>query len=165
LLALGMGPRKPAGKGETQEIKLEAAASHIIEECRMVLPGIQALFGFQLIAVFNDGFGEKLSHADQLVHLVALLLTVLATVLVMTPAALQRHAEPREVSERFVWLASNLLLAAMYPLAVAVALDVYVVVGIVTKSDAVGAALAIAALAVFLVLWTFVPRREKRKYG
>jgi hypothetical protein len=83
----------------------------------------------------------------------------------MTPAALQRHAEPREVSERFVWLASNLLLAAMYPLAVAVALDVYVVVGIVTKSDAVGAALAIAALAVFLVLWTFVPRREKRKYG
>ena len=160
-----MGPRKPAGKGETQEIKLEAAASHIIEECRMVLPGIQALFGFQLIAVFNDGFGEKLSHAGQLVHLVALLLTVLSTVLVMTPAALQRHAEPREVSERFVWLASNLLLAAMYPLAVAVALDVYVVVGIVTKSDAVGAALAVAALAVFLALWTFVPRREKRKYG
>jgi hypothetical protein len=160
-----MGPKKPAGKGETQEIKLEAAASHIIEECRMVLPGIQALFGFQLIAVFNEGFGEKLSHADQLVHLVALVLTVLATVLVMTPAALQRHAEPREVSERFVWLASNLLLAAMYPLAVAVALDVYVVAGIVTRSDAVGALLAVVVFAVFLALWTLVPRREKRKYG
>lgn len=160
-----MGPKKPAGKGETQEVKLEAAASHIIEECRMVLPGIQALFGFQLIAVFNEGFGEKLSHPDQLVHLLALVLTVLATVLVMTPAALQRHAEPREVSERFVWLASNLLLAAMYPLAVAVALDVYVVVGIVTRSDAVGAILAVVVFATFLVFWTFVPRREKRKYG
>ena len=160
-----MGPHKPVGKGETQEIKLEAAASHIIEECRMVLPGIQALFGFQLIAVFNEGFGEKLSHPDQLVHLLALVLTVLATVLVMTPAALQRHAEPREVSERFVWLASNLLLAAMYPLAVAVALDVYVVVGIVTRSDAVGAILAVVVFATFLVFWTFVPRREKRKYG
>jgi hypothetical protein len=160
-----MGPRKPVGKGETQQIKLEAAASHIIEECRMVLPGIQALFGFQLIAVFNEGFGEKLSHADQIVHLVALVLTVLATVLVMTPAALQRHAEPREVSERFVWLASNLLLAAMYPLAVAVALDVYVVVGIVTRSDAVGAILALVVLVAFLVFWTFVPRREKHKYG
>ena len=160
-----MGPHKPVGKGETQQIKLEAAASHIIEECRMVLPGIQALFGFQLIAVFNEGFGEKLSHADQLVHLVALVLTVLATVLVMTPAALQRHAEPREVSERFVWLASNLLLAAMYPLAVAVALDVYVVVGIVAKSDAVGAILALLVFVTFLVFWTFVPRREKHKYG
>lgn len=160
-----MGPRKPAGKGETQEIKLEAAASHIIEECRMVLPGIQALFGFQLIAVFNRGFGEKLSHANQLVHLVALVLTVVATVVVMTPAALQRHAEPREVSERFVWLASNLLLAAMYPLAVAVALDVYVVAGIVTESDAVGAVIAVAVFIAFLALWTFLPRREKRKYG
>jgi hypothetical protein len=160
-----MGPHKPAGKGETEEIKLEAAASHIIEECRMVLPGIQALFGFQLIAVFNQGFGEKLSHGNQLVHIGALVLTVLATVLVMTPAALQRHAEPREVSERFVWLASNLLLAAMYPLAVAVALDVYVVAGIVTRSDTVGGVLALVLLVVFLVFWTLIPRREKRKYG
>jgi len=31
--------------------------SHLLEECRMVLPGIQALFGFQLIAVFNQPFG------------------------------------------------------------------------------------------------------------
>jgi len=147
-----MGPHKPAGKGETEEIKLEAAASHIIEECRMVLPGIQALFGFQLIAVFNQGFGEKLSHGNQLVHIGALVLTVLATVLVMTPAALQRHAEPREVSERFVWLASNLLLAAMYPLAI-------------TRSDSVGGVLALVLFAVFLVFWTFMPRREKRKYG
>ena len=156
-----MGLGKPAGKGETERIRLEAAASHIIEECRMVLPGIQALFGFQLIAVFNEGFGAKLSHAHQLVHLSALVLTVLATVLVMTPAALQRHAEPREVSERFVWLASNLLLAAMYPLALAVALDVYVVASIVVESDA----LAVGVFVVFLAFWTFVPRREARKFG
>ena len=160
-----MGPRKPAGKGETQEIKLEAAASHIIEECRMVLPGIQALFGFQLIAVFNEGFAEKLSPADQLVHLVALVLTVLATALVLAPAALQRHAEPREVSERFIWLASNLLLAAMYPLALGVALDVYVVAGIVARSQAAGATLGVVVLVTFLFFWTFLPRREKRKYG
>jgi hypothetical protein len=131
----------------------------------MVLPGIQALFGFQLIAVFNEGFGEKLSHANQLVHLAALVLTVLATVLVMTPAALQRHAEPREVSERFVWLASNLLLAAMYPLAIAVALDVYVVAGIVIESHAIASVLAVVIFVLFLVFWTFVPRRETRKYG
>jgi hypothetical protein len=32
---------------------LEEETRTIIEEARMVLPGIQALFGFQLIAVFN----------------------------------------------------------------------------------------------------------------
>jgi len=63
----------------------------------MVLPGIQALFGFQLIAVFNQGFGEKLSHGAQLVHLLALVLAALAMALVMTPAALHRLSEPRSV--------------------------------------------------------------------
>jgi hypothetical protein len=156
---------KPAGKGQVEDIKLDSAASHILEECRMVLPGIQALFGFQLIAVFNQGFGEKLSHVEQLVHLAALVLTVIATVLVMTPAALHRQAEPRRVSERFVWLASNMVLAAMYPLAVAVALDVYVVASVITKSDTLGAALAVVILIVFVALWIFVPWREKKRFG
>jgi hypothetical protein len=156
---------KPVGKGEVEQIRLDSAASHIIEECRMVLPGIQALFGFQLIAVFNQGFGEKLSHADQLVHLAALVLTVVATGLVMTPAALHRQAEPKRVSERFVWLSSNILVAAMYPLAVAVALDVYVVASIVTKSHIAAVALAAALFVVFMALWLIVPWREKRRYG
>ncbi|HKU46612.1 MAG TPA: DUF6328 family protein [Burkholderiales bacterium] len=156
---------KPAGTGPVEQIKLDSAASHILEECRMVLPGIQALFGFQLIAVFNEGFGEKLSHVEQLVHLGALVLTVIATVLVMTPAALHRQAEPKQVSERFVWLASNILLAAMYPLAVAVVLDVYVVASVVLQSDAIGALLAFALLLVFIALWILVPWREKRRYG
>jgi len=80
-----MAVAKPAGKGATEDISLDAAASHLLEECRMVLPGIQALFGFQLIAVFNQGFGEKLSHGAQMVHV---------------PAALHRLSEPRSVSDR-----------------------------------------------------------------
>ena len=131
----------------------------------MVLPGIQALFGFQLIAVFNQGFSEKLSAVEQVTHLIALILTVIATVLVMTPAALHRQAEPRQVSERFVWLASNLVLAAMCPLAVAIALDVYVVASVVLRSDAIGALLAVAVLIVFVALWIFVPWREKKRHG
>src|SRR5438477_5579798 len=107
--------RKPVGTGRKEEISLDAAAAHLLEECRMVLPGIQALFGFQLIAVFNQGFGEKLSEPQQVMHLGAIILVAIAIALVMAPAALHRQSEPREVSERFVWLSSNLLLASMYP--------------------------------------------------
>ena len=39
------------------------------QEARMVLPGIQTLFGFQLIAVFNQGFKMSLSEGEQFVHL------------------------------------------------------------------------------------------------
>jgi hypothetical protein len=39
---------------------LERAATHVLEEARMVLPGIQALLGFQLIAVFSSRFDVDL---------------------------------------------------------------------------------------------------------
>ena len=162
---MGMPLVKPFGKGHVEEIKLDSAASHILEECRMVLPGIQALFGFQLIAVFNQGFGEKLSHAGQLLHLAAIVLTALAMALVMTPAALHRQAEPKQVSERFVWLASNMVLAGMFPLAIAVGLDTYVVANIVVKNGAVAALLAAAVMLVFAALWLFMPWRESRRHG
>jgi hypothetical protein len=53
----------------------------------MVLPGIQALFGFQLVAVFNQRFTE-LSNFVQLTHFAALMLTAQAILFVLTPAAL-----------------------------------------------------------------------------
>src|SRR3954469_20072196 len=119
-----MSIEKPtAGAGKKEPIKLDAAAAHILEECRMVLPGIQALFGFQLIAVFNDGFAEKLSAAEQYVHLAAIVLVVIAVALVMAPAAIHRFTSQREVSERYIWVASQLLLASMVPLALALCLD------------------------------------------
>ena len=154
---------RPAGKGKTEQINLDSASSHILEECRMVLPGIQALFGFQMIAVFNQGFDERLSHPEQLVHLVAIVLTVLAMALVMTPAALHRHAEPRVVSERFVWLASKFVLAGMFPLALAVVLDAYLVASIIAKNDVFGVLVAAALLVVFAALWLFMPWRESRR--
>lgn len=60
---------------DKEQLSLDSAARHILEECRMVLPGIQALFGFQLIAVFNQGFAEKLSAMGQQLHLLSIVLT------------------------------------------------------------------------------------------
>jgi hypothetical protein len=45
----------------TEPLKLPDAVKYVFEECCMVLPGIQALFGFQMIAVFDSGFSQKLS--------------------------------------------------------------------------------------------------------
>jgi len=156
---------RPAGIGKTEEISLDSAAAHLLEECRMVLPGIQALFGFQLIAVFNQGFGEKLSHAEQVLHLVAIVLTTLSMALVMTPAALHRQAEPTKVSERFLWMASNMVLAGMFPLAVAVGLDAYVVASVVLQNNVLAMLLAVGLIVVFAFLWLVLPRREHRRHG
>src|SRR5437868_2929642 len=101
-------------------------ASRLLDECRMVLPGIQALFGFQLIAVFSTGFGALLSAGERRMHLAAIALIVVAIALVMSPAALQRQAE-RQITPRFINAASRLLMWSMVPLAAAIALDVFLV--------------------------------------
>jgi Family of unknown function (DUF6328) len=156
--------KKPEGRGKVQELSLDSAAGHLLEECRMVLPGIQALFGFQLIAVFSPGFDEKLGHIEQLLHLAAMMLSVLAMSLVMAPAALHRMAEPGQVSERFVWLASRLVLFGMLPLALGIALDAYVVARVVLEGSALGAVAALALVAVLFWLWVVLPLRHRARY-
>ena len=160
-----MALERPAGIGRKQEISVDTAAGHLLEECRMVIPGVQALFGFQLIAIFNQGFDEKLSEPVQVVHLAALMLTALSMALVMTPAAIHRIAEPMSVSERFLWMASNLLLAGMVSLALGVALDLFVVTMALTSSHAIGVVVGIVALIVFFAFWLIVPRRERERHA
>ena len=65
---------------------LEEETRTVIGEARMVLPGIQAFFGFHLIAVFNNRF-QDLTHTEQVLHFIALLLLAVSIALIMTPAA------------------------------------------------------------------------------
>src|SRR5581483_5360333 len=70
---------------------LPQITKNILEECRMVLPGIQALFGFQLVAVFNTTFWERLTESDRILHLIAMLVVAISVALVMAPAAYHRQ--------------------------------------------------------------------------
>jgi hypothetical protein len=160
-----MAIEKPMGAGKKEQISLDSAATHLLEECRMVLPGIQALFGFQLIAVFNEGFEKKLSGGEQLLHFVAIILVVLAVALVMAPAAILRLTQQRDVSERFIWLSSQLLFAGMLPLAVALSLDIYLIGRVILGSGGLSAAIAAIVLALVLVLWIALPWSEQGKQG
>jgi Family of unknown function (DUF6328) len=148
---------------ERQELSLNDAASHLLEECRTVVPGMQALFGFQLIAVFNSAFRELLSPAERLIHLAAIVLVAIAIVFVMAPAALHRQTEPMAVSRRFITISSRLLMASMAPLTAGLCLDVYVVARVIVESRAVAAIVAAALLGVFILFWLVLPRVVKRR--
>jgi hypothetical protein len=153
--------RVPKGEGEKEPIKLDAAASHLLEECRMVLPGIQALFGFQLIAVFNQGFADKLDPGQQQLHYAALVLVALAAAIIMAPAAIHRQTDPRAVTARFVWLSSWLVLTAMLPLALALCFDVYLIGCMVFDDASLSALVACALFIVLLALWVGLPQLER----
>jgi hypothetical protein len=137
---------------------LSRVVDHLLEECRMVLPGLQALFGFQLIAVFNQSFWDRLTHTQQILHFVALGVVAVAIALVMTPAAYHRQAERETVSHGFVRLASRLLVWSMFPLLTGICLDFYLIALLIFKNTQVSLALAAVLSLTFFVLWFVLPR-------
>jgi hypothetical protein len=141
----------------TEELELPQAVSMLADECRMVLPGVQALFGFQLIAVFSDGFSEKLSQFDQQLHLAAIVLVVVAIGMLMAPAAYHRQTSPMHVSHHLVRVSTRLLMWGLLPLALALSVDLYVVSRLVTGGGA-AALLAAAMLGVLCLFWYLLPR-------
>jgi len=156
----------PPEDGHVQRLSLTRQLETVLEECRIVLPGIQALFGFQLAVVFSERFDRILTQPQQTLHLLAMALVAVAIALIMTPAAYHRQAEPQQASEHFLRLSTRLLLASMPPLAVAICLEFYLVAQVVLS----GAAAWIAALllGVFVLLWLVLPcvakwRRQSRR--
>jgi len=141
-----------------RELDVEHASVLLLEECRTVLPGVQALFGFQLIAVFSDGFGRLLSHAERVAHLAAMGLALLAIALLMSPAALHRQTNPMYVSDGLVRVSSRLLLASMPALLGAIAIDAYLVSRIILGNTTGAAVVAIAAALLYAALWFALPR-------
>lgn len=147
---------------EKEELPLSRSAELLLEECRMVLPGIQALFGFQLIAVFNSSFSQLLDPFEQKLHLAALFLVTVAIAFVMTPAAYHRQTCSSQVTIGFITLASRLLLCGMCPLLLAICIDFYLIARIIT--DEVSALLSTAAIGgIFIALWFIFPHVNRGK--
>jgi hypothetical protein len=135
---------------------LHAKIEQMLTEARVVLPGAQALFGFQLAIVLTQSF-EQLPSASRIVHAASLLLVALAVVLLMTPAAYHRIVYAGEDTEDMHRVGSALVTAATAPLALGLAGDVYVVITKIAESPAAGLAAGTLALVSLIGLWYAYP--------
>ena len=124
----------------------------VLMEARMVLPGVQALLGFQLICVFSDSF-ERLSFAAKILHLASLSTIGVCTVLLLAPVSYHRIVEKGEDSEQFHQFAGRLLLWAMVFLGLGAAGDFAVVLHKISGSWPIAGGIGSAAAAVCFTLW------------
>jgi uncharacterized protein DUF6328 len=146
------------GSRGKETIPLSEAVTHLLEECRMVLPGVQALFGFQLIAVFNSRFRERLTSTEQTIHLIAIGLVAMSVALVMAPAAYHRQTDPEEATDSFIELATYLLLWSMFPLMVGISLDFYLIAQLILENNILSLLLSLTLLLWFVTFWFLLPR-------
>jgi hypothetical protein len=141
---------------------LDSETHFTLEEARTVVPGVQALFGFQLIVAFHPRF-ETLDWTLKGAHLAALVAIAASMALIMAPAAYHRQAERGTVSRHFADLASGLIAWAMVPLMAAVSLDIFLVSTVVLPSKVLSVVIALGVAALFAGLWLVFPLLQRRQ--
>ncbi|MCA1582002.1 MAG: DUF6328 family protein [Acidobacteria bacterium] len=144
---------KMAKKGEERKKPgIEERIKNVLTETRVVLPGAQALLGFQFVAVLKEAF-EKLPESAKRVHLAGLTAVGIATVFLMAPAAWHRIVEEGRDTERVETVATRFLLAALVFLGIGLSLDLYVVCVSALRSPALGVLASASALVFVFGLW------------
>ena len=151
---------KNSTKQERKNLPVEKAVTMVLDESRMILPGIQALFGFQLTIVFNEAFTQKLNLFEQRLHLVAIGLLLITTITIMTQAVFHRQTGVKDVDERFIHIATRLLLFSMVPLATSVSMEFYLISRLILQNIPISLVLAFGMFLLFLLLWFGLPRLE-----
>jgi hypothetical protein len=145
-------PHPSAPPNNLEPDKLEEQITVALTEVRVVLPGAQALLGFQAAIMFTEAFA-RLPDALKYAHLLSLLLILLTVMLLMTPAAYHRIAERGGFSPHLHRFITRTLVAAMITLALGMGVELYVVAHKITRSQPLAAAIAAAMLAVYYGLW------------
>ena len=135
---------------------LESRIVQALTELRVILPGAQALFGFQLSAVLTDSF-EQLSAASKVVHMASLGMVAIAIVLLIAPAAYHRIAAAGNAEEDVLRYTVAMMLPAEGLIALGLVGESYVAVSMISDSIVLAITLGLAAAIGFAVLLYGVP--------
>jgi len=146
---------------KSEPTSLKQRIERAMTETRIILPGVQALLGFQFAAILTDTF-EKLSQADKLIHVAGLAGVGFSVILLMAPAAYHRLVTGGEASSDVLQFAHYTLLASMVPLSLSLAADFYIVLDMVLHRPVYSAAAGALSAILMLGAWFAVPLAARR---
>lgn len=153
------GQAKNGDKGTPLTDKIK----QVLTETRMVLPGTQALLGFQVVIFLMQEF-DKLPSVSKWIHFGSLIAVSLSAILLITPAAYHRIAFKGEDSEEFRIVAARLMLGAMFFLGLGLSGDFFVITLKITRSFAMAFGCSAALLVFFYTLWFAFPIWKRRTF-
>ncbi len=148
------------GRNETELERYDRNLLELMGELRVALPGVQVLFAFLLVAPFNQRFGTT-SSFERALYFATLLLTTLASILLIAPTVMHRLAFQQGRKAYLVRAANRLTIAGMSVLAVAMTSAVALVTDYLFGGVA-SIVTAVAVLTVFALVWFVGPLRHLR---
>ena len=139
-----------------EKMPLHDRIEQMLTEARILLPGAQALLGFQFAVMLTNAF-DAVPEPAKIVHIVGLLMIAFAVILLITPAAIHRISFGGEDTEVFYRIGSGFVIAASGPLGLGIACDVYVVVSRAAQSPSLGIAATTLVMSGLAALWWVIP--------
>jgi Family of unknown function (DUF6328) len=137
---------------ETTEERLNRELIELLNELRVVLPGVQVLFAFLLTVPFTNQF-RRITQEQEIVFFVTFLLTTVATILLISPSAYHRLRWRQRDKEQMLQTANRLAISGLAFLAAALTGAVYLLTDLLFASAAVVYFVTTAAAALVLWFW------------
>ncbi|GAA3368646.1 DUF6328 family protein [Streptomyces sannanensis] len=152
--------RPGPARHETQDERADRNFAELLQELRVTQTGVQILFSLLLTLAFTPRF-TTLDSFQRGAYVASLMLAVLATALLLTPAAVHRRLFHEGFKPQIVAVSSRLAQVGMGVVSLALTGSVLLVMDVVH-----GRAWGIAAGAFVLLLcaglWWLLPRLVKR---
>ncbi len=145
----------PDPRDESEAQRADRNLGELLQELRVAGLGVQVLFGFLLSLPFTNRF-TRLSPGQHNLYLACLVLSAVATALLLGPVAYHRLVFRRGLKESLVRAASVMAIAGLATVGLAVSAAVLLVTGHVAS----GLAAAVISVLVFLafgLLWFAFP--------
>jgi predicted membrane channel-forming protein YqfA (hemolysin III family) len=144
---------------EHDDERLDRELIELLNELRVVLPGVQVLFAFLLTVPFTNQFA-RITNGQRQVFFATFLLTAVATALLIAPSAYHRLRWRQHDKAQMLVTANRLSIGGMVFLTLALVSASFLVTDLMFHATA--AALVTAAVAgVFLWFWWGLPLLRK----
>ena len=142
-------------EGESKSERLNRELMELLQELRVVIPGVQVLLAFLLTAPFQQRFAQ-LPGSLRNAFFASIACATLATAFLIAPSAHHRLRWRAGEKERLVRLGNLMAIAGTVFLAAAIVLAVYVVTNVLFTTD-MALWTALAFVVVFAGLWYVLP--------
>ena len=154
-----MSEREEGNAGEDRHERTARELIELLQELRIVIPGVQVLFAFLLTVPFSQGF-TKLDSLQRGVFFATLLCTAATTALLIAPSSHHRVLFRQGVREQRLKLGNVLALLGLAILVPAMVGVVFVITDLMFGLTAALVVTLLMALC-FVLLWFLLPLRYR----
>src|SRR3954451_5608360 len=149
------------GRNETEKERLDRNLNELLGELRVALPGVQVLFAFLLTVPFQQNFSKATTFQTN-VYLVTLLLTGMATALLIAPSAYHRIQFRQDDKHHIVFVANRFAIVGFGFLAAAMSSAILLVTDYLF-GNTTAAICTVGALIVLYGFWYALPLNRRRQ--